>query len=195
MTKPTKCHVRPAKTQISLDIGPVWSVVAVRMKKAWVLSYPLSAQRRLRSDWANAQAVVFAVRENHFVGFVMRQLKYCSLTLSAAESTLSRSPPWILHMSRASVQDNWLRNMNLKHFALEPNVVQPAGHRCPYPAMIIGYRLRPALASFEIFDSASIGITYYLASEQQRRWSMPFLFICDNQFVSCRASYESRLWF
>ena len=32
------------------------SVFAVRMKKAWVLSYPLSAQRRLWSDWADAQA-------------------------------------------------------------------------------------------------------------------------------------------
>ena len=31
-------------------------VFAVRMKKAWVLSYPLSAQRRLWSDWADAQA-------------------------------------------------------------------------------------------------------------------------------------------
>ena len=29
---------------------------AVRMKKPWVLSYPLSAQRRLWSDWADAQA-------------------------------------------------------------------------------------------------------------------------------------------
>ena len=48
--------VRPAKTQISLGIRPVWSVFAVRMKKAWVLSYPLSAQRRLWSDWADAQA-------------------------------------------------------------------------------------------------------------------------------------------
>ena len=33
----------------------VW-VFAVRMKKAWVLSYPLSAQRRLWSDGADAQA-------------------------------------------------------------------------------------------------------------------------------------------
>ena len=33
-TKPTKWHVRPAKTQISLCIRPVWSVFAVRMKKA-----------------------------------------------------------------------------------------------------------------------------------------------------------------
>ena len=31
-------------------------VFAVRMKKAWVLSYPLSAQRRLWSDWADAPA-------------------------------------------------------------------------------------------------------------------------------------------
>ena len=31
-------------------------VFAIRMKKAWVLSYPLSAQRRLWADWADAQA-------------------------------------------------------------------------------------------------------------------------------------------
>ena len=48
--KTNKIGVRPAKTQISLDIRPVWSVFAVRMKKAWVLSYPLSAQRRLWSE-------------------------------------------------------------------------------------------------------------------------------------------------
>ena len=29
---------------------------AVRMKKLWVLSYPFSTQRRLWSDWADAQA-------------------------------------------------------------------------------------------------------------------------------------------
>ena len=57
MTKPTKWHARPAKTQISLGIRPVWSEsTAVRMKKAWVLSYPLSAQRTLWSYWADAQA-------------------------------------------------------------------------------------------------------------------------------------------
>ena len=31
-------------------------VFTVCMKKAWVLSYPLSAQQRLRSAWADAQA-------------------------------------------------------------------------------------------------------------------------------------------
>ena len=42
--KPTKWPLRPVITQISLGIRPVWSVFAVRMKKHWVLSYPLSIQ-------------------------------------------------------------------------------------------------------------------------------------------------------
>ena len=48
---------------------------AVRMKKAWVLSYPLSAQRKLWTDWADAQ-VALSLRwgHTHFVGFVMRRL-------------------------------------------------------------------------------------------------------------------------
>ena len=54
MTKPTKWSVRPAKTQISLGIRPVWS--ESDLKQNWVLSYPLSTQRRLWSDWADAQA-------------------------------------------------------------------------------------------------------------------------------------------
>ena len=47
MTKPTKWHVHPAKPQISRRIP---------MKKAWLLSYPMGAQQRLWSDWADAQA-------------------------------------------------------------------------------------------------------------------------------------------
>ena len=51
-------------------------VFAVRMKKAWVLSYPLSAQRRLWSDWRMPRLIlVFTGRTCHFVGFVMRLLK------------------------------------------------------------------------------------------------------------------------
>ena len=45
------------------------------MKKAWVLSYPLSAQRRLWSDWADAQADL-SLRwvHSHIVGFFMSRL-------------------------------------------------------------------------------------------------------------------------
>ena len=45
------------------------------MKKPWVLSYPLSAQRRLWSDWAGAQAdLSLRWAHSHIVGFVMSQL-------------------------------------------------------------------------------------------------------------------------
>ena len=77
MTKPTKWHVHPAKMRIRLVILPVWSVFAVRMRKVWVLSYPLSIQRRLWSDWADAQAdLSLCWAHSHFVGFVMRWLIY-----------------------------------------------------------------------------------------------------------------------
>ena len=40
------------------------------MKKAWVLSYPLSAQQRLWSDWADAQAdLSLRLAHSHFVVF------------------------------------------------------------------------------------------------------------------------------
>ena len=82
--KTNKVTMRPAKAQISLGIHPVWSVFAVRMKKPCVLSYPLSAQRRLWSDWADwadAQAdLSLRWAHSHFVDFVMSRLnsKFCS---------------------------------------------------------------------------------------------------------------------
>ena len=52
-------------------------VFAVHMKKHWVLSYPLSAQRRLWSDWADAHAdLSLRWAHTHFVGFVMSWLNY-----------------------------------------------------------------------------------------------------------------------
>ena len=51
-------------------------IFAVRMKKAWVLSYPLSAQQRLWSAWADAQAnLSLHWAHTHFVSFVMSRLK------------------------------------------------------------------------------------------------------------------------
>ena len=57
-------------------------VFAVRMKKARVFSYPLSAKRRLGSDWADAQAdLSLRWAHSHFVGFVMRWLIFAVLLL------------------------------------------------------------------------------------------------------------------
>ena len=71
MTKPTEQPLRLAKTQISLGIFPVWSVFAVRMKRPWVLSYPLSAQQILWSDWVDAQADPSLHWAHKSIGFVM----------------------------------------------------------------------------------------------------------------------------
>ena len=52
-------------------------VFAVRMKKPWVLSYPLSAQRKLWSDWVDANSdLSLRWAHTHFVGFVMLRLNY-----------------------------------------------------------------------------------------------------------------------
>ena len=73
MTKPTKWLCEDS------DPPSLIRVFAVRMKKAWVLSYPQSAQRRLGLDWANAQAdPSLHWAHTHFVGFVMSWLKHFS---------------------------------------------------------------------------------------------------------------------
>ena len=66
--------------------------LAVRMKKAWVLSYPLSAKRRLWSDWADAQAdPSLRWAHSHFVGFVISRLKWALSRLFQIYNTSERS--------------------------------------------------------------------------------------------------------
>ena len=67
-----------APSEDSDQPGHVRSVIrafAVHMKKAWVLSYPLSAQQRLWSDWMHVQAdLSLRWAHNLFIGFLMRRL-------------------------------------------------------------------------------------------------------------------------
>ena len=77
MTKPTKWLCAQRRLRSAQHPSSLIRVFAVRMKKASVLSYPLSAQRRLWSDWADAQAdLSLRWTHSHFVGFDMRRLKY-----------------------------------------------------------------------------------------------------------------------
>ena len=76
MTKPTMWHVRPAKTQISLGICPVWSESSPCAK--WVAKDPsfLDADSEDSDQTGRMPRLiwVFAGRTGHFDGFVMRQL-------------------------------------------------------------------------------------------------------------------------
>ena len=77
MTKPTKWTCAPSEDSDQPGHPPsLIRVFAVRMKKAWALSYPLSVQRRLWSDWADAQAdLSLRWAHSHFVDFVTSRLK------------------------------------------------------------------------------------------------------------------------
>ena len=81
--------VRPAKTQISLGIRPVWSepnedsdqpgqsLISLRCAFSRQLraARANSEQLRLWSDWADAQAdLILRWAHSHFVGFVMSRL-------------------------------------------------------------------------------------------------------------------------
>ena len=76
MTKPTNWHVRPAKTQISLGICPVWSESSL---SAWRKLGSLAthwAYSEDWSDWADAQAdLSLRWAHSHSIGFVVRGLK------------------------------------------------------------------------------------------------------------------------
>ena len=88
MTKPTKWHVRPAKTLISLGIRPVWSESSLTAQ--WIANDPSlphadsedsdQTGRMPRLIW------VFAGRICNFVGFVMPWLKlYMMLYLAKSQ--------------------------------------------------------------------------------------------------------------
>ena len=62
------------------------------MKKAWVLSYPLSSQRRFWSDWVDSQAdLCLCWAHSQLFGFVMRRL----ICLRAQCANLHPSTVWI----------------------------------------------------------------------------------------------------
>ena len=70
MTKPTKWQMRPAKTQISLGIRPVWSESLLCAQ--WVTKDQSFLQED-RED-SDQSISVFTGHIYHFVGFVIRWL-------------------------------------------------------------------------------------------------------------------------
>ena len=76
VTKPTKWHMRPAKTQISLGMRPVWSESSL---SAWRRLGALATHRAHSVDSDQTGRMprliwVFAGRTCHFVGFVTMRL-------------------------------------------------------------------------------------------------------------------------
>ena len=89
MTKPTKWHVRPAKTQISLGSRPVWSERCLHEESS------LSAQRDSDQTGPIPRLIwVFAGHTCHFVCFVMRWLIVCLHNTARGSCFMSMKGQW-----------------------------------------------------------------------------------------------------
>ena len=134
-------------------------VFALRMKKAWALSYPLSAQRRLWSDW---------------VGFVTRRLIYNVLLLLRCHGTGIH----ILHLYRHNVF--YLQLSHVLHLGNEKIrkfqrwcfmifKVAPRAHESYYQFTLSHFlgRLKPL--KFQSGESLQSAHTFAI------NWQLPFL--------------------
>ena len=76
MTKPTKWHVRPAKTQISLGIRPVWSesLLSACRKLGSLATHWTHSEDSDQTGWMSRLIWVFAGRTCHFVAFITLRL-------------------------------------------------------------------------------------------------------------------------
>ena len=93
MTKPTKWLCAQRRFRSAWASPSLIRVFAVCMKKAGVLSYPMSAQQRHWSDWADAQAdLSLRWAHSHSVGIVKSRLIswiwICRVTLNNSRRLL-----------------------------------------------------------------------------------------------------------
>ena len=119
MTKPTKWHMRPVKTQISLGIRPVWSESLLCAQ--WVAkdSSFLHADSEDSDETGQTPRLiwVFGGRTCHFVGFVMSKLISSKVRLSQKQLTLEESTNYCVgiedfHLLTKSFE----KNMVFVHF-------------------------------------------------------------------------------
>ena len=102
VTKPTNWQVRPAKSQISLGIRPVWSESLLWAK--WIAKDPSFLQADSKDSdqtgWMPRLIWVFAGRTDHFIGSVTMRLK--SLLITTSEKIL-----WVHNPSWPSTRLDW----------------------------------------------------------------------------------------
>ena len=133
-------------------------VSAVRMKKGWILSYPLKAQRRLWSDWADAQVdLSLRCAHSHFVDFVMRRLIYTVVCAIITMSTMYRS--------KAVIYENLIKTNTLYNW-LQWGWHKDLSTRKQWYSQRPEAKVNTAFKGWWIFMSAEV----YVAGEEWRPW-------------------------
>ena len=116
MTKPTKWHVLPAKTPISLGIRPAWSESSLCAQ--WVAKDPTFLHADSEDSdmtWRMPRLIrVFAGRKAYFVGFLMRRLIYiyfCNFrVLNSVASVYEKVFHGIVYSLSADILHNKFKN-------------------------------------------------------------------------------------
>ena len=89
--------------------------MAIRMKKAWVLSYPLSAQRRIWSGWADAQADL-SLRWAHMplccFFHEAAQIRFCDITQSGLFCDITKIEDLTLVVISYEIYETSLRRVS-----------------------------------------------------------------------------------
>ena len=83
--KTNKVSVRPAKTQISLGIRPVWSESSL---SAWRKFEPLAIHWAHSQDSDQTERMSLRWAHSHIVGFVMLRLKWIGYNVYAMRQTV-----------------------------------------------------------------------------------------------------------
>ena len=171
--KTNKISVCQVKTDQPGHLPSLIRVFAVRMKKPWVLSYPLSAQQRLWSDREDAQADQSLRWANtHFVGFVKLWLKFPYYPESSEFSfcliklvSIRKSSFLLLQMYHMDVT-KYMYNYHMNHVTRKLAFGSLlSGNR----ATILECAATEARWRLEILCIETRGII--LSSEKQRCWS------------------------
>ena len=91
-------------------------VFVVRMKRAWVLSYPFSAQRRLWSDWADAQADLSLLWAHTPFCWFCHEAAHFETDLIDLQETLINLNTWYLHYVHVVTMTFKLFLVNLRKY-------------------------------------------------------------------------------
>ena len=120
-------------------------VFSVCVKKAWVLSYSLSTQWRLWSDWADVQTdLSLCWAHSHFIGFVTRRLIWRSFPRQKRKDNNNTQQDVellrnnLLDTKKRQVLTQSISMMNLSYFTDKKNTVKHISFLTVLQSVLLG---------------------------------------------------------
>ena len=133
LTKPTKWHVCPAKTQLSLGIHPVWSESSLCTQ--WVAKDPsfLHADSEDSDQTGRMPGLIWVfIWRSHVVGFVMLQL-ICGVSVA-------QSRAWAEQLPKVGRSPTYVEALSGHHWGIVGCLGLKSANQLQYSKMAVCYR-------------------------------------------------------